>query len=95
MRTKYPISEAKHGEKMIEVRVRFWTNNLVKKHKLMPRHAWDNGTVGMDSNKSHRIQPKSPMPFNSLLDLPSVLAKVLVQHGVTLHAGRKLRKLVQ
>ena len=30
-----------------------------------------------------------------ILDLQNVLAKVLTEHGVTLHANRKLRKLIK
>jgi hypothetical protein len=33
--------EAAHGQRMIEVRVRFWTNNLAKsKGMVLPRNAW-------------------------------------------------------
>ena len=87
---------AKHGDKMIEVRIRFWTDGIAEqKDTIVPKHAWDNGIVVMDSNKSHGIAPKSPQPFASILDLQAVLAKVLTEHDVTLHANRKLRKLVK
>lgn len=87
---------AKHGEKMIEVRVRFWTDGISQqKDTVIPKHAWDSGVVVMDSNHSHGIAPASPQPFNSILDLTSVLAKVLTAHGVTLHANSKLRKLIK
>src|SRR6185436_21013835 len=70
---------AKHGEKMIEVRIRFWTDGIAEqKDTIIPKHAWDHGVVVMDINKSHGIAPKSPQPFNSLLDLQNALAKVLV-----------------
>jgi hypothetical protein len=33
--------EAKHGSKMIEVKVRFWTNDLAeRKDRIIPKHAW-------------------------------------------------------
>ncbi len=87
---------AKYGEKMIEVRIRFWTDGIAdKKDTVIPKHAWDSGVVVMDGNKTHGISPASPQPFNQILDLTSVLSKVLVQHGVTLHTGRKLRKLIK
>ena len=86
----------KHGEKMIEVRIRFWTDGIAEqKDTVIPKHAWDSGVVVMDSNKSHGIAPEAPQPFNSILDLQNVLAKVLTEHGVTLHANRKLRKLIK
>jgi len=87
---------AKHGEKMLEVSIRFWTDSIAgKKGSIIPKHAWDGGVIFMHSNISHGIKPASPEPFNSILDLTSVLSKVLVQHGVTLHTGRKLRKLIK
>ena len=87
---------AKHGDKMIEVRIRFWTDGIAEqKDTIIPKHAWDSGVVVMDSNKSHGIAPESPQPFNSILDLQSAIAKVLTEHGVTLRAHRKLRKLIQ
>ena len=87
---------AKHGQKMIEVRVRFWTDCLTdQKDAVIPKHAWDSGVVIIEGNKTHGITPDSPTPFNSILDLTSTIAKVLVDQGVTLHANRKLRKLIQ
>ena len=86
----------KHGDKMIEVRLRFWTDRIAEqKDRVIPKHAWDSGVVVMDGNKSHGIAPKPPKPFNSILDLHNVLAEVLTAHGVTLHANRKLRKLIK
>jgi hypothetical protein len=79
---------------MIEVRVRFWTDSISgQENTIIPKHAWDGGVVVMDSNESHGITPGSPRPFNSLLDLTSALAKVLVDHGITLHTSTKTRKL--
>jgi hypothetical protein len=87
---------AKHGDKMIEIRVRFWTDGISdQQDTVIPKHAWDSGVVVMDGNRSHGITPASPQPFNSILDLISVLGKVLVDHGVTLHTNRKSRKLIQ
>ena len=34
--------EAAHGKRMLEVRVRFWTNDLAEgKGRIRPKHAWD------------------------------------------------------
>ena len=87
---------AKYGDKMIEVRVRFWTDHISGQgNTIVPKHAWDNGVVVMDTNKSHGIKPASPVPFNSILDLTSVLRKLLFNHGVVLHANPTSRKLIQ
>lgn len=87
--------EAKQGEKMIEVKLRFWTNNIAEQlGKVIPKHAWTSGVVRMERNKSHGIEPGNPQPFHSLLDASAVIEKVLIDHGVTLHASRKMRKYI-
>lgn len=86
---------AKHGNKMVEVRNRFWTDKIAfEDGMIIPKHCWDNGVVLMDSNKDHGISPENPRPFNSILELPATLAKVLEEHGVKLHPNNKLRKIL-
>jgi hypothetical protein len=85
--------DAVHGEKMIEVKLRFWTNNLAgKKGKIIPKHAWAGGVVRMERNDLHGIKPTSPAPFHSLLDVGSVIEKTLIKHGIVLHPGRRMKK---
>lgn len=87
--------KAKRGERMIEVRVRLWTNDIAKgKGWIKPKHAWTQGVVSMDRNESHDIIPGYPRPFNSLMELPAVIEKVLIQHGVTLHLASKMEKYI-
>jgi len=53
--------EAKQGERMIEVKLRFWTNNLASEPgKIIPKHARASGVVRIERNLSHGINPKSP-----------------------------------
>jgi len=81
---------------MIEVRIRFWTDKIATQPgHVVPKHAWDNGVVLMDSNQDHGISPGNPKPFKSLMDLTSVLEKVLIEHGVKLHPGDRLSKYVE
>ncbi len=85
--------EARHGERMIEVKIRFWTNNLAdEKGRVLPKHAWSSGVVRMESNKTHSIVPGAPKPFHSLLDLGAIIERVLIDHGVALHPSRRMRK---
>jgi hypothetical protein len=87
--------DAKQGERMIEVKLRFWTNDISpEKGKIIPKHAWAAGVVRMEGNKSHGIAPSSPRPFHSLLDVGAVIEKVLIEHDIVLHAGRKMKKYV-
>jgi len=85
--------EAKYGEKMIEVKIRFWTNNIAsEKGRIIPKHAWSSGVVRMEPNKSHGIVPDSPRPFHTLMDVSAVIEKVLIEHGIVLHSSTKMKK---
>lgn len=91
-----PEVSAPHGEKMIEIRLRFWTNNIASgEGKIIKKHAWSSGVVMMESNKAHGIQPKSPKPFHTLLGITSVIEKVLLEHGIKLHMDKKTKKYLQ
>lgn len=85
--------EAQHGEKMIEVKLRFWTNGIAEeKGKITPKNAWSAGVVRIERNDSHGITPGKPQPFHSLLDIGSVIEKVILEQGVVLHPSRKMKK---
>ena len=82
------------GDRMIELRVRFWTNGIASDEgKIVPRHAWDSGTVEMRSNESHGIVAKQAYHFYSLPELPYVIEKALISNGVRLHVDTHGRKL--
>jgi len=88
--------EAKFGERMIEVKVRFWTDGIAEgEGQIVPKHAWTSGVVRMGRNESHNIKPKNPRPFNSLMDLPRIVEMVLIDHGVKLHRIGKTAKYVK
>ncbi len=88
--------EAKHGQKMIEVRLRFWTNDLADKAgQIIPKHAWSSGVVRIEANKSHGIVPGAPKPFHSLLDVGAVIEKLLIEQGIVLHLNRRMQKYVE
>ena len=88
--------EAKHGERMIEVRVRFWTDGIAKgKGQIIPKHAWTLGVVRMQHNEPHGISLEYPIPFNSLMELPQVIERVLIQHGIKLHRLGKMAKYIE
>jgi hypothetical protein len=92
-RDRLEEQEAKHGQKMIEVKVRFWTNDIAEgEGKIVPKNAWTGGVVRMDKNSSHGIDPGKPVPFNSLLDVGAAIEKVLIEHNIVLHTSTKMRK---
>jgi hypothetical protein len=85
--------EAKHGEKMIEVKLRFWTNDIsAESGKVMAKHAWTSGVVRVEKNSSHGIKPGKPRPFHSLLDVGAIIEKVLIEHEIVLHNSKTMKK---
>ena len=92
-KSRIEAKEAKHGQKMIELKIRFWTNDIAQgKDKILPKHAWSSGVVRIEKNRPHDITPGYPRPFNSLLELGSVIEKVLINQGITLHHSKKMKK---
>jgi hypothetical protein len=88
-------SRAEHGEKMIEVKIRFWTDEIAEaKGHVVAKHAWDSGVVRMERNSAHGITPRKPVPFHSLLDVGRAIEKTLIEHGIHLHPSRRTRKYI-
>ena len=85
---------AEHGRKMIEIRVRLWTDKIALggKEMVLPKHAWDAGVVLLQTNEAHGISGKDPLPFNGFADLPSKIERVLLNNGVKIHLSRKQRR---
>lgn len=87
--------EAAHGEKMIEVKLRFWTNDIAADDgKILPKHAWASGVVRMERNRAHGVVPGKPIPFHSLLDISAAIEKALIEHRITLHIPRRMTKYI-
>lgn len=87
--------DAKHGEKMIEIRVRLWTDDLAgTKGQVVPKHAWSAGVVLMERNESHGIKPVEPIPFNSFAELPAKIERLLIAQQVKLHPSSRERKYI-
>ncbi len=85
--------QANRNEKMIELRIRLWTNNISETPgQIIPKHAWEAGVVHMQLNSSHGIGGKNPKPFHTLMDLPAIIEKVLIANGVKLHHTKQSKK---
>jgi hypothetical protein len=83
---------AKQGQRMLEVKVRFWTNDLADgKGNVWPKHGWSSGVVSMERNETHGIGSADPIPFHSLLDLTHVIERVLMANEVVLHTSTQER----
>ncbi len=81
---------------MVEVRVRFWTDEIADggRGMILPKHIWDTGVVDIARNKSHGIVPGNPVPFNSIAELPSKLEKLFIEQGIKVHLNRRARKYI-
>jgi hypothetical protein len=81
------------NEKMIEVKIRFWTNAIAPESgKVIPKHAQASGVVSVERNKSHGIVPGNPRPFHSLLDLGATIEKILIEHQIVLHRSARMKR---
>jgi hypothetical protein len=47
--------DAPHGDKMIEITIRFWTNDIAEEEgKVLPKHIHNSGMVRLTANKTRR-----------------------------------------
>ena len=83
---------AVHGKKMIEIRVRLWTDNIADSGKILPKHAWDAGVVYLSGNASHGIETTQPAPFNGFAELPRKIEKLLIDNEIKIHLSQRARK---
>lgn len=84
---------ANPNERMIEIKLRFWTNNIARgRGYVAPKHAWSSGVVRIERNETHGIRPGAPKPFHSLLDVGAVVERVLMGHGIVLHPSTRMKK---
>ena len=81
---------AMHGKRMIEVKIRFWTNNIADvEGQIVPKRAWTSGVARMTPNDLHGIMKgQKPIAFNSLMQIPAAIEKVLRQNEIVLHPGK-------
>lgn len=85
--------QAVRGEKMVELRVKLWTNDIAESEgAVLPKHVWGAGMVVMTSNDAHGIEVNDPMPFNSMPELLGVIEDVLIESGIKMLPSRKMRR---
>lgn len=87
--------KAEHGQKMIGVKVRFFTNGIAAgESEVMPKRGWTRGVVRFERNDVHGLKDGDPSVFNSLMELPSAIEKLLIRGGVMLHAASPMKKYI-
>lgn len=87
--------DARFGERMIELKVCFWTDGFAEKGYIKPKHAWTRGDVRIIKNDAHGIEPIRGYKFNSLMEISNAIEKILVEHGIELHLCSKMDRYVK
>jgi hypothetical protein len=78
--------EAKHGDKTVEITIRFWTDNIANtKGTVLPKHVNNSGTIGLVANKTHGIPSEKATPFGSITELPAKIEELLEHHKIVVH----------
>lgn len=85
---------APHGKKMIGVEVRFWTNNLAAKGKIVPRSGRWAASSGYRATKCMELRPVGLGHSTHSWRSRPPIERVLIEHGVRLHPSRKIRKYI-
>jgi hypothetical protein len=86
--------DAAQGERMIKVKLRFWTNDIAEEGKVVAKHAWSAGVIRMERNNTHGIHPWSTKTVSLAAGHRCSDRKTLLEHGVLLHPSRRMRKYV-
>ncbi|MBN1366540.1 MAG: hypothetical protein JW967_01255 [Dehalococcoidales bacterium] len=94
--TNNSVVKAKLKERMVEVKVRFWTHGIdgLPEGYIIPKHTWTRGIIRIESNDSYGIKPVKTRHFNSLIEIPNLIEKVLIDHNVKLHRKRNTEKYI-
>lgn len=48
--------------------------------------------VRMEPNDAHGIGTSGPLPFNSMMEIPSAIESILIAHKIRLHASDRDRR---
>jgi hypothetical protein len=83
------------GEKMLELTVRLWTNDIAPEGQVRQKHAHARGVVKVVVNKTHGIEDQRPTPFNSIAELGVAIEDLMIEHGIALHPSRKMKKYLR
>jgi hypothetical protein len=78
--------EAPHGDKMVEITIKFWTDKIASTEgKVLPKHIHNSGMIKLSSNATHGIESENPTPFRSLNELPAKIEELFERHGIVVH----------
>jgi hypothetical protein len=84
--------EAPHGERMVQVSIRFLTDNIAEQGKVVPGHVWARGFLTVQRNDTHGFRTSKGVAFNSLMELPGKLERLLIREGITVHPTQLMAK---
>lgn len=78
-------------QKTITLKVRLFTNGIAK-GGVKAKHAKAKGTVSMERNDMHGIEPTKKFHFQSLLGLGGAIERLLIAHDIKLHSSARMRQ---
>ncbi|MCK4445140.1 MAG: hypothetical protein KAW09_11390 [Thermoplasmata archaeon] len=83
------------GKRMIELRIRFWTNDIDGNPKgtITQKVCWDSGYVYVVKNNSHGIESKGQSRFRGLCELLGSVEKVLRKQNIKLQMGARTQEV--
>jgi hypothetical protein len=85
--------ETKAENKMIQIKVYLWTDQLApKKGAILPKHAWEGGWVFLPANKLHGIRANRKKAFHRFSELLDTVGDILRQNGINIHEAPPRRK---
>lgn len=88
-------STAPYGQKMIQVKLYFFTDTIAPEGQIRPGHATASGFVGVKSNPAHGIEGGEQIPFNRVSEILPAIEDALAKSGVTLHLDGPAKKLYE
>ena len=82
-----------HGQKMLELRTRFFSNDIAdEKGYVLAGNVWECGVVYLHPNDLHEIGQNKAEIFHSMAELPSAIEKVLIKNKVIIHRSKRTKK---
>jgi len=72
-----------HGKKTIEVRLRFFTDDLAQQDgHIVPKHCWSIGGASMPVNEDHGIESRQTVLFNSIAAILPAIEELFSANGI-------------
>ena len=86
---------AEHGKKMIEIKIRFFTDAIAPEGQVVPRQGWTCGVALVTPNSLHGITSLNhPIVFNTWSEMNVAIEKALIEANVKLRPYGRMQKYI-